>query len=47
MAYTQANIPCFHTIAKYLLLKTGSSKTGWGGVIDNTTLKTSGLWSYE
>ena len=30
-----------------LVLKTDSSKTGWGGVIDNTTLKTSGFWSYE
>ncbi len=30
-----------------IVLKTDSSKTGWGGVIDNTTLKTSGFWSYE
>jgi hypothetical protein len=30
-----------------LVLKTNSSKTGWGGVIDITTLKTSGFWSYE
>ena len=26
-----------------LVLKTDSSKTGWGGVIDKTTLKTSGF----
>jgi hypothetical protein len=30
-----------------LVLKTDSSKTGWGGVIDNNPLKTSGFWSYE
>jgi hypothetical protein len=30
-----------------LLLKNDSSKTGWGGVIDNTPLKTSGFWLYE
>ena len=30
-----------------LVLKFDSSKTGWGGVIDNTPLKTSGFWLFE
>ncbi|CAG2216852.1 unnamed protein product [Mytilus edulis] len=30
-----------------IILKTDSSKTGWGGVVDNTQLQTKGFWSYE
>ena len=30
-----------------IVIKTDSSKTGWGGVVENTTLKTGGFWSYE
>jgi hypothetical protein len=27
--------------------KTDCSKTGWDGVVENTTLKTGDFWSYE
>lgn len=29
-----------------IVLKSDSSKTGWGGLVDNTDLKTGGHWSY-
>ena len=29
-----------------MILKTDSSKTGWGGIVENTSLKTGGHWSY-
>jgi hypothetical protein len=30
-----------------IVIKTDSSKTGWDGVVENTTLKTGDFWSYE
>lgn len=29
-----------------MVIKTDSSKTGWGGIIEDTTKKTGGHWSY-
>jgi len=42
-------LTCFKTLhhkEPNMVIKTDSSKTGWGGIIEDTTKKTGGHWSY-